>query len=47
MQFDANDPITHNRNSTTTPEASLPKSRIKDLSKNRTRRLEELRSGKR
>lgn len=46
-QFDANDPTTHKKNSTITAEAILPRPRIKDLTKNRERRLEELRSGKR
>lgn len=47
QQFDLNDPVTHTRDSTTTSEAILPRPRIKDLTKNRNRRLEELRLGKR
>lgn len=46
-EFDPNDPQTHKRESTTIPESILPRPRIKDLTKNRQRRLEELRSGKR
>ncbi|MGX7243349.1 4-hydroxy-3-methylbut-2-enyl diphosphate reductase [Enterococcus quebecensis] len=45
--FDANDSSTHKQHSKTTPEAILPRPRIKDLTKNRQRRLDELRSGKR
>lgn len=46
-QFDLSNPETHQRNSTASPESILPRPRIKDLTKNRQRRLEELRSGKR
>lgn len=46
-KFDVADPETYKAFSTTTAEAILPKPRIKDLTKNRQRRLEELRSGKR
>lgn len=46
-QFDQNDLNTHKKESTTTHEAILPRARIKDLTKNRQRRLEELRLGKR
>ncbi|WP_207695017.1 4-hydroxy-3-methylbut-2-en-1-yl diphosphate reductase [Enterococcus sp. DIV0212c] len=46
-QFDINDPETYTGKSTTNSEAILPRPRIKDLTKNRQRRLEELRSGKR
>ncbi len=45
--FDVNDSLTHTMVSTTTLESILPRPRIKDLTKNRQRRLEELRSGKR
>ncbi|MDA9470315.1 4-hydroxy-3-methylbut-2-enyl diphosphate reductase [Enterococcus sp. 5H] len=47
QEFDITNPETHTKNSTTTAEAILPRSRFKDLTKNRQRRLEELRSGKR
>lgn len=43
-QFDTNDHTTHKKESTISAQAILPRPRIKDLSKNRTRRLEELRS---
>ncbi|MBM7688648.1 4-hydroxy-3-methylbut-2-enyl diphosphate reductase [Enterococcus ureilyticus] len=46
-KFDATNPETYQKSSTTTAEAILPKPRVKDLTKNRQRRLEELRSGKR
>ncbi|MEI5988546.1 4-hydroxy-3-methylbut-2-enyl diphosphate reductase [Enterococcus termitis] len=45
--FDPNDPTTHKKKSITTADAILPRPRIKDLTKNRQRRLEELRLGKR
>jgi 4-hydroxy-3-methylbut-2-enyl diphosphate reductase len=45
--FDPKDPATHIKKSTTTPDAILPRPRIKDLTKNRQRRLDELRAGKR
>lgn len=46
-QFDPADPLTHKMKSTISSEAILPKPRIKDLTKNRQHRLEELRLGKR
>ncbi|MGM0217183.1 4-hydroxy-3-methylbut-2-enyl diphosphate reductase [Enterococcus sp. AZ126] len=46
-QFDIKDPATYKKRSSTTSEAILPRPRMKDLSKNRMRRLEELRAGKR
>ncbi|EOL44350.1 4-hydroxy-3-methylbut-2-enyl diphosphate reductase [Enterococcus caccae] len=46
-QFDLNNSETHKMDSKTTSDAILPRPRIKDLTKNRQRRLEELRSGKR
>ncbi|MTD38912.1 4-hydroxy-3-methylbut-2-enyl diphosphate reductase [Erwinia sp. CPCC 100877] len=46
-QFDENDPATHNKVSAVASEAILPRPRIKDLTKNRERRLAELRVGKR
>ncbi|MEI5992549.1 4-hydroxy-3-methylbut-2-enyl diphosphate reductase [Candidatus Enterococcus mansonii] len=45
--FDEHDTTTYKQSSTTTAEAILPRPRIKDLTKNRQRRLEELRAGKR
>lgn len=47
QNFDAADPTTHIKKSTVTEEAILPRPRKKDISKNRERRLEELRNGKR
>lgn len=46
-EFDPADPLTHKMKSTISSEAILPKPRIKDLTKNRQHRLEELRLGKR
>lgn len=47
QNFDITNPETYTKESTTTAEAILPRPRFKDLTKNRQRRLEELRSGKR
>lgn len=46
-QFDKNDPATYHGVSTVPAENILPRPRIKDLTKNRERRLKELRLGKR
>ncbi|MGC6769678.1 4-hydroxy-3-methylbut-2-enyl diphosphate reductase [Enterococcus sp. LJL128] len=45
--FDFDDVTTHRRESTVTEAAILPRPRRKDITKNRERRLEELRSGSR
>lgn len=45
--FDPQDETTWHKNSTVTAEAILPRPRIKDLTKNRERRLNELRQGHR
>jgi 4-hydroxy-3-methylbut-2-enyl diphosphate reductase len=47
QQFDEKDPATHTQETNVADEAILPRPRIKDLTKNRERRLAELRSGKR
>lgn len=46
-QFDENDPLTWSQKSSVTTEEILPKPRIKDISKKREKRLEDLRNGKR
>jgi 4-hydroxy-3-methylbut-2-enyl diphosphate reductase len=47
QQFDEKDPATYTKETNVADEAILPRPRIKDLTKNRERRLAELRSGKR
>ncbi|MBP1045692.1 4-hydroxy-3-methylbut-2-enyl diphosphate reductase [Enterococcus sp. BWM-S5] len=47
QNFDYADPTTHVQESNVAEEAILPRPRKKDISKNRERRLEELRNGKR
>lgn len=47
QNFDNDNPVTFHQESTVTEEAILPRPRKKDITKNRERRLEELRNGKR
>jgi 4-hydroxy-3-methylbut-2-enyl diphosphate reductase len=47
QQFDEADPATYTKETNVANEAILPRPRMKDLTKNRERRLAELRSGKR